>query len=438
MLKKTKSFFYIILAAFVICLAILGITVYQAIAALPDEIYLIGDSARVLDVELPFALTIRANTQDQEAISAVKLDGTSLADEPVYNFSNSVEITTEKDVSTDVSVELFGLIPIKNIKITSIEEVLLLPGGQSIGVTLHTKGALVVGNMDYMSQETGQQINPAADAGLQAGDVIEKYNDITIDNAAHLTKLVNESENEQDKLLVKRGAKQIELTIKPVKDAADGNLKLGVWVRDSTVGVGTLTFVDVTSGGFAGLGHAITDVDTGELLTVKDGTIVKSEIVEVVKGEAGEPGELKGQFSGANQKIGTIEKNTEYGIYGNANSSVKNGLYDVLLAADRSEVKEGAASILCTLDGQGVQEYSCKIVKVNKQNQPSQKSLIIEVDDEELLKKTGGIVQGMSGSPILQNGKIVGAVTHVFVDDPTRGYGLYVDWMLAEMYQLTS
>ena len=205
-------------------------------------------------------------------------------------------------------------------------------------------------------------------------------------------------------------------------------------MRDSTLGVGTLTFYDPASGKFAGLGHAITDVDTGKLLTVKDGEIVKSDILEVVKGEEGEPGELRGSFGQNDEVIGTISKNTEYGLYGNTQKQMQNGIYGALPAAKRDEVKVGEATLLCTLDDSGVKEYSCKIVKVNSQDSPEQKSFVVQIDDERLLETTGGIVQGMSGSPVIQNGKIVGAVTHVFINDPTQGYGIYLDWMLSEMY----
>ena len=190
------------------------------------------------------------------------------------------------------------------------------------------------------------------------------------------------------------------------------------------------------SGHLAGLGHAITDFDTGEILTVKDGTIVESQIIDVVKGEAGTPGELKGSFTDNAKALGSIERNTEYGIYGNAETELHNALYTYLEAADRSEVELGKATLLCTVDGNGVKEYSCQIIKVYDQGTQSQRSFIIEIDDAALLEKTGGIVQGMSGSPIIQNGKLIGAVTHVFIDNPKRGYGVYVDWMLQDMNEM--
>lgn len=435
MLRK-KSFYMTILTAFVLMIGIMAIVVATGVARIPDEIYLIGDGSRILDIELPFGITIKSNVEnDEESVNAIKINGTSLAEESVYRVNSPIVITSDAEATASVRIDLFGFITVKNVKITAVNEVLLVPGGECIGVMLHTKGALVVGSMDFQSED-GTFVNPAAKAGLKAGDVIEKYNGVEIADAEHLSKLVNTSNEQFDILTVSRDGKPVEIQITPVKDVSDGLYKLGVWVRDSTVGVGTLTYYDPTSDSFAGLGHAITDADTGELLTVKDGTIVKSKIIEIVKGEAGSPGEIRGYFDNTDKVVGRISMNTNYGIYGKADDAIANGLYGAMQAADRSEVVSGAATILCTLDDNGVEEYSCKVVKINVQSAPAQKSFVIQIDDEELLKKTGGIVQGMSGSPILQNGKIIGAVTHVFVDDPTRGYGVYIDWMLNEMYSL--
>ncbi len=435
MLRK-KNIYIFLLVVILFSIGIFGVMVVAGVSNLPDEIYLIGGNSRTLDVELPFGLSIRNGTKnDVQSISAIKLNGTSLSEEAVYQLDTPIIISSDAEATASVSVDLFGLITIKNIKITAVDEVFLVPGGQCIGVMLHTKGALVVGSMDFLN-ENGDYVNPAAQADLRAGDIIEEYNGIVIDDAEHLSELVNSSEKQTDILKIKRDDEYLEIEITPAKDASDGLYKLGVWVRDSTIGVGTLTYYDPVSGNFAGLGHAITDMDTGELLVVKEGTIVESQIIEIVKGEAGEPGEIRGYFNSTDKTIGTIYMNTEHGIYGKASEAIESDLFEALPVADRSEVTVGEATILCTLDNTGVHAYSCKIVKVNTQNLPAQKSFVIEVDDEDLLKKTGGIVQGMSGSPIIQNGKIIGAVTHVFVDDPAMGYGVYIDWMLNDMYTI--
>lgn len=428
-MQTHSRFKYGVIGVFLLVLALAAAGLMIAISDVPSEIFLMDGNSQTLQVGFPFELELE---EGEQSVSAVTVQGDSLKDKKSYSLSEPLVISGQEEGKCNASLKVFG-VKVKDIQITVLEEVMLVPGGQSIGVMLHTKGALVVGSMNITSK-TGEPVNPAKVAGLQAGDIIEKYNGEEIKDAAHLSELINQDEEGAARLSVRRGDQNLELTIYPVQDAEDGLWKLGVWVRDSTLGVGTLTFYDPASGKFAGLGHAITDVDTGKLLTVKDGEIVESDILEVVKGEEGEPGELRGSFGQNDEVIGTISKNTEYGLYGNTQKQMQNGIYGALPAAKRDEVKVGEATLLCTLDDSGVKEYSCKIVKVNSQGSPEQKSFVVQIDDERLLETTGGIVQGMSGSPIIQNGKIVGAVTHVFINDPTQGYGIYLDWMLSEMY----
>lgn len=418
------------MALLLILIAIM-IPVALEIAGIPNEIYLMDGSAQTLQIGLPLSMQLETG---EDSVDVIKFNGNSLKDQNIYNLNEPLVISSEKAGSADVQMKLFGIIPVKNVTIKVVDEVNVIPGGQSIGVMLYTKGALVVGSME-IEDENGKKINPAKQAGLEPGDVIEQVDGVEIKNAAHLSELVNSTSSAQVKLQVNRKGETKQLAITPVKDGQDGAYKLGVWVRDSTAGVGTLTFYDPESKGFAGLGHAISDVDTGEQLTVKEGEIVESDIMEIVKGEEGEPGELRGAFDKNKEVIGHIRKNTSYGIYGTGEKEMTNHIYTKPIpAAGRDEVVEGPATLLCTVNDQGVQEYNCKIIKVNQQNYPSQKSFVVQIDDEKLLGLTGGIVQGMSGSPVIQNGKLIGAVTHVFVSDPTKGYGIYVDWMLAELY----
>lgn len=426
---KRKAILYGLLI--VLAATFIGGAVRQ-LSLLPDEIYLIGNHSRTLDVGLPMSMTLK-DVLNEKNNPEITVNGTLVSEE--LNLGSALEIASSEEGSAEVQLKLFGVIPIKDIRITSVEKKVLIPGGQSIGVMLHTRGALVVGLMD-ISRENGEKCNPAKKAGLQTGDIILEYDGIEIENAAHLSQLVGEYGEKKVSLVILRDQIRLELQIQPEMDIQTKSYKLGAWLRDSTVGVGTLTFYDPESGHLAGLGHAITDFDTGEILTVKDGTIVESQIIDVVKGEAGTPGELKGSFTDDAKALGSIERNTEYGIYGNAETELHNVLYTYLEAADRSEVELGKATLLCTVDGNGVKEYSCQIIKVYDQGTQSQRSFIIEIDDAALLEKTGGIVQGMSGSPIIQNGKLIGAVTHVFIDNPKRGYGVYVDWMLQDMNEM--
>ena len=221
------------------------------------------------------------------------------------------------------------------------------------------------------------------------------------------------------------------VSVEPALDPADGAYRLGAWVRDSTAGIGTLSFYDPESGAFGALGHAITDVDTGIVLPVGYGGIYESSVVDISKGKSGEPGELLGQFFDAETQLGEVTSNTDYGIFGTMNEEVANPLYpDGLPVGTRADVHTGPAQLLTTLADGEVRAYDCEIVKLNDQSAPATRSMVIKVTDEELLQATGGIVQGMSGSPIVQDGKLVGAITHVFINDPTQGYGVYIEWML--------
>lgn len=394
-----------------------------SLAAVPEQIY-IADGAQSLSFNLPFSGNVSADNPEIALVNGARLEN-----EGEISLSNPVTISPSSDGSTELTFSVFGF-SLKNVKVTVGKTRSLIPGGQSIGVLLMTNGALVVGAGDILGSD-GQKINPAKDADLRPGDIIEKVNGQPISSADELSKIVGGSDGADIELYIKRnnGFKTVKIT--PAKDFADGKLKLGVWVRDSTAGVGTLSFIDPETKRFAGLGHAISDSDTGSMLSVKDGDIVQSEIMQVVKGAAGVPGEIKGYFDPNRDVLGKIVKNSPFGIFGNVSESVDSD--KALPVASRSEVVEGEAKLLCTIDDMGIQEFSCKISKINTQNQPTTKSFVVEITDPVLLKKTGGIIQGMSGSPLIQNGKIIGAVTHVFVNDPRRGYGVYIEWMLNEL-----
>ncbi|MDR1619226.1 MAG: SpoIVB peptidase [Clostridiales bacterium] len=327
-----------------------------------------------------------------------------------------------------VTIRLLGMVPVKRINVHVRDNVSLVPGGLSVGVTLHTRGALVVG-VSSVTLSNGEEVSPAAVAGVKAGDLIEKINGVEIKNAAHLAQICNESK-EEVVLTAARGNEQISMTMRPAFDPADGQYRMGMWVRDSTAGVGTLSFYDPVSNRYSALGHAITDVDTRTDLTVRDGQIVQSTIVDIVQGAQGDPGELRGTFGAASLPLGTIEMNCQYGIYGRMYQPYRNPLYpDGILMAYPEEAKVGPAQLLTTLSEDGVQAYDCRIIKVTPQSSPAQKGMVVEITDAALLKATGGIVQGMSGSPVIQNKKLIGVITHVFINDPTKGYCMYAQWM---------
>ena len=345
-----------------------------------------------------------------------------------YEDETLAEATGSASNTSHLTIRLLGVIPIKQINIHVRDEVTLVPGGTSIGVTLHTRGALVVG-ITSITLSDGQEVSPAASAGIQAGDLIEKANGIEIKDAAHLAQICNESQDKVSLSLV-RGGQQMNVDLRPALDPAEGKYRMGMWVRDSTAGVGTLSFYDPSSKWYAALGHAITDVDTRQSLTVREGEIVQSNIVDIVQGAQGEPGELRGEFNEASLPLGTIENNSQYGIYGRMYKDYYNPLFpEGLPMAYPEEVQLGPAQLLTTLNDEGIKPYSCKIIKLNPQESPAPKGMVIEITDPDLMEATGGIVQGMSGSPLIQNGKLIGVVTHVFINDPTKGYCMYVQWM---------
>ncbi len=346
--------------------------------------------------------------------------------------NNSYTINPVDIGSTNLQLTFLGIIPFKDIKVNVVPKVELIPGGQSVGVRLNTQGVLIVGLEEFESTEN-RKSNPGEKAGLQIGDSILAINGIKVKDAEHVIELINETKDTNVHLTVKRDEKNFDANIVPVKSKLDGEYRMGLWVRDKTAGVGTLTFYDPSSMKFGALGHAITDIDTGLLLTIEDGEVVKSKVASIQPGKRGKPGEIKGIFYETTKPIGSLAKNTPYGIYGKAYSPIENSIYDQPLEiAYQDQIKEGKAQILTTLDDDILQAFDVTIEKVNRQRTPSTKSMVIRVTDKKLLQKSGGIVQGMSGSPIIQDNKIIGAVTHVFVNDPTKGYGLFIEWMLKE------
>ena len=251
-------------------------------------------------------------------------------------------------------------------------------------------------------------------------------------NSRDLVKAIKQSEKDSIKVDILRHGENITKIV-TLKKENNKDYKIGLWIRDSTAGVGTMTFYDDTSKKFGALGHPITDSDTNEPFLIKDGDVIESSIISIRKGEKGSPGELKGIFINESNPTGEIDKNTQSGIFGQLNSNIlEKSDIKRLKVGFRDEIVPGKAKIITTIDENGPQEYEIEIEKLLNQNVASSKSMVIKVTDPRLLEKTGGIVQGMSGSPIIQNNKIVGAVTHVLINKPDTGYGIYIEWMLQD------
>ena len=312
------------------------------------------------------------------------------------------------------------------------DEKTLIPVGKSIGVTLSTDGVMIVG-VSEMQTPDGIVQSPAETAGIRPGDMIKEFNGAHISNVEELTKAVSASEGKNSEIVIRRNDKTIETLITPRLSSDDGSLKIGAWVKDAASGIGTMTYLNPSDNTFAALGHGICDVETGSIIAHDEGNILSSTIVSVEKGVRGTPGELKGVFSEDRCILGKVTKNTHCGIFGSVDSSKSITTSSTPLPiASREEIAPGPAHILTNVEGNIVEQFSVEIVRVLPQNTSASKDMIIKITDEKLISKTGGIVQGMSGSPVLQNGKLVGAVTHVFVNDPTRGYGIFIENMLAE------
>lgn len=341
------------------------------------------------------------------------------------NVASNGELT-----NTVMSVKLFNIFTIKKVPVRLLTDTDVYVGGETVGFNLMSEGVICVGSNAVATKDGTKE--PIKESGLKEGDAILKIEDIEIDSIDDVDRIINlpTFAGEQVTLTVKRGNEQQEIEITPVFDVLSQKYKLGLWVRNSASGVGTLTYVKQSDFRFGAVGHPIVDSSLGENFDVESGNIYKCRLLGIKKGEKNSPGEIKSTINLSDDAIGVADTNCKYGVYGNI---LTKGIIDAdrtAVLGGRLGVKLGDAKIYCALDNEGVKAYDIKIIKANKQNQADDKSMTIKVTDKELLAKTGGIIQGMSGSPIVQNGKVVGAVTHVFVNDPTRGYGVYIDWMI--------
>lgn len=346
---------------------------------------------------------------------------------PVTAIYNGVEFSANHTNDTkvfNVDLKIFGLIPFTKASVQVVDELQVAVLGNPFGMKIYTKGVLVV-DMTDVETEKGTQ-NPAKNAGIKKGDYILSVNGKTLSTNEDLVDIVEKSNGEKLNFKVLRGKKEFNFKLNAVKSTETDTYKIGLWVRDSSAGIGTLTFYSPATNIICGLGHGITDEDTGKILKIDSGEIVSAEIFSVEKGESGDPGKLKGRFT--NQTLGDIRLNCNGGVY--CEPTGEFNITQLTEVALKNEIKNGKAQILCTIDGDSPRLFDCEI-SVKKSNfDSSTQNMVITVTDKTLLETTGGIVQGLSGSPILQNGKLIGAVTHVLIDNPTKGYGIFAENML--------
>ncbi|WP_077621623.1 SpoIVB peptidase [Sediminibacillus massiliensis] len=334
--------------------------------------------------------------------------------------------------SGNVIYELAGL-PVKKVNVDVLDDLKIIPGGQSIGVNLHTLGVLVVGH--HQIETANGKVSPGEEADIQVGDIILEINGKKIKEMKEVAPYVKSAGDNgaELNLTVKRGDEKLKTKLKPYLDEKEDKYRIGLYIRDSAAGIGTMTFYEPKSKKYGALGHVISDMDTRKPIEIHNGTIVRSSIKSIEKGNNGTPGEKQAEFSANEKKIGNITKNTPFGVFGKLDKGISNGQMDQAMPIALSyQVKEGPAQILTVVKGEKVEAFDVEIVSSVPQKFPATKGMIVKVTDPELLKETGGIVQGMSGSPIIQDGKVIGAVTHVFVNDPTSGYGVHIEWMLNE------
>lgn len=400
----------------ILCLAIFSLMV---VASLPFSTFLALDNgAFVTESELNF---IKAKNRFGPFVFATIENKDTVA---TSSQNEEVEYTPQ------IQFKLFNLLPIKTKKVKLLKNDKILVSGSAIGLVLKTEGVLVVGSSPISTDDGEKDI--IEDRVLQVGDIIKRIENETIDDVLSIAKIINKEENRGRELTINliRKGREMEVKLTPTFDNKSESYKLGVWARDDASGIGTLTYIE-NDLRFGALGHPICDSDTKSQIALKEGKVYNCSILGVNKGKSGTPGEIKGLFMQGKNEQGVVEKNNSYGVFGNLNKeNVFKDKAKEMEIGGRLSVKPGRAQIRSCIDGTNIETFDIEIIKTNFQSYSNDKSMVIRVIDQNLLDRTGGIVQGMSGSPIIQNGKIVGAVTHVFLSDASKGFGVYIDWML--------
>lgn len=344
--------------------------------------------------------------------------------EPLISYDETVEVS--QNGSYQIRCKWLGVLPLKTIKVHTVEKQEVLVSGSPVGIYMETKGVLVIDSGEITDRE-GIRRTPAEHI-IQSGDYICEIDGKVLTGKRQLMQLVRENQGEPMELQVIRHQETIKLEMTPV-ETEDGSYKLGIWVRDNIQGIGTLTYVE-PNGTFGALGHGISDADTGERLEISDGDLYRADILSIRKGTAGTPGELRGVINYREEnRIGTICGNSQYGIRGQMEPGKYTESMKKIPTGLKQEIQTGKAEIRCDI-GDGIQEYQCEILEIDSNARDTNKCFVLRITDDDLLSRTGGIVQGMSGSPVLQNGKLIGAITHVFVNDPTKGYGIFIENMM--------
>jgi len=409
---------------------------FQAFNAFPAQLRVIVGNQQQLSLDLPLNLYARCDREGVLGINGSALGSGSRR----VSLSSPLVLDPIGPGRTNVEFRLFDLIPLKRVAVEVVPQVQVTPGGQSIGVLLQPDGVVVVGLAPVVDVQ-GRSRNPARDAGIEVGDVILRISGEQVSGEQEIAVIVERESRAGRPVVVevrRRGVVQ-QFEVGAVASREDGRFRLGVLIRNMTAGVGTLTFYDPETMVYAALGHVVSDAGSGQPLDIQSGRIVQAYVSRVEPGKRGEPGEKLGTFVEGRGVLGDIQSNTSTGIAGRLTAVPAGGLYpEPVPLALAKDVHTGPAELITVLEGDQLERFAVNIRRVYNQARPAPKGMVIEVTDPRLLARTGGIVQGMSGSPLIQDGRLVGAVTHVFVNDPTRGYGIYAEWMALQAGLLTS
>ena len=423
--KRAGKYFYriLILVFWAGLVFTAGYGWYYAEHQIPEHFSVAEGEETSFSLDLPLYTTLLSESEEVilKGYSGIPQDEIRIR--PDQEFS----LYARKDGNFRLGLKLFGTIPFKEISVNVEDACYAVPCGMPVGIYLKSRGVMVIGT-GKVTDENGSEAEPAYGI-LQSGDYIEAINGQPLSDKEALITSLNRMGESEALLRVRRGARELELSVDTVK-TADGSRKLGAWVRDDTQGIGTMTYLK-PDGGFGALGHGISDSDTGRVVEIENGALYETEILGIEKGSAGNPGVMAGViYYGPGSRLGSVAQNTDCGIFGTAGQAFCDAVgQQTMEVGHRQDVKRGKAWIRSCVSGEAC-DYEIEIQRVDYSPAKENKSLVFQVTDERLLRLTGGIVQGMSGSPILQNGKLVGAVTHVFVQDSTRGYGIFVEDML--------
>ena len=426
--KKVLYIFIIIVTAIISCYLLIY-------SFLPTNISIVKDNKSNITIPIPFKLYVKNANMEYENV--IHLNGNKITDKfAELDPSQTITVFSDELGEFLLEIKLFGFLPLKTLKVNVIPEIKVYPGGQAIGVLLKSKGIMVVG-CSYVENENGQRYYPGENAGIEIGDKILEVDGREINDKYKLLDHIQKYKGNKDitfKIQKKNGRTKI-IKLSPIKNKY-GNYMIGLYIDDGVAGVGTLSFYDSQSKEYAALGHLITESTAGMKVDVRTGHIVEANISGISGGREGLPGEKLGTFFQTQNILGNIETNNDFGIYGKLikKPEIKNNFFDKALpVAVRSSVEIGPAQMYTVVEGNRIEEFDVYIEKIYHQHVPASKSMVIRITDPELNKLTGGIVQGMSGSPLVQNNMLIGAVTHVFINNPQRGYGVFAEWMIKNL-----